>query len=32
MDARLSPSDAAERIAGAILTFRPGALFVFGTR
>ncbi len=26
------PSDAAERIAGAILAYRPGALFVFDTR
>lgn len=26
------PSDTAERIAGAILAFRPGALFVFDTR
>jgi hypothetical protein len=26
------PTDAAERIAGAILAFRPGALFVFDTR
>ena len=26
------PSDTAERIAGAVLAFRPGALFVFDTR
>ena len=26
------PSDTTERIAGAILAFRPGALFVFDTR
>ena len=26
------PTDAAERTAGAILTYRPGALFVFDTR
>ena len=26
------PSDAAARIAGAILAYRPGALFVFDTR
>ncbi len=42
MDAQLPPPDpnealsagleTAERIAGAILAFRPGALFVFDTR
>jgi hypothetical protein len=40
MDAKLPPPgfplgppcDTAERIAGAILAFRPGALFVFDTR
>ena len=26
------PSDTADRIAGTILAFRPGALFVFDTR